>query len=90
VPRGFSLREKMIKKKEEEWVLVSAGFRERKGFLNENPRTLEQILTAEKEAAERKRLAEEKAAEEKWQADAAVEAEFQKRMQASGEEFYSK
>jgi hypothetical protein len=61
-------------KKEPEYILVPAGFRERKSFWNESPRTYEQILTAEQEAAERKRLAEEQAAAEQQ----AFEAEKQR------------
>jgi len=49
-------------KREPEFVLRPATFRERKNFFNPNPRTLEQIEAAEQAAAERKRVAEEQAA----------------------------
>jgi len=51
-------------KREESFILVPAGWRERKTFLRPNPRSWEQIQKAEAEAAERKRLADEKAAAE--------------------------
>lgn len=54
-----------MKKREEDFVLVPAGFRERKSWCNQKPRTWEEVQAAEKAAAERKRLEEEqKAAEE--------------------------
>jgi hypothetical protein len=63
-----------MKKREPEFILVPATFRERKSFWNDNPRTLEQIQAAEKESEERKRLAED----EKRKADEAFEAEKQR------------
>jgi len=69
-------------KREEEFVLVPATFRERKSFLNENPRTYEQILAAEREEAERKRLAEEQRAAEAAAEDSAFQL---KKQQAESE-----
>jgi hypothetical protein len=66
-------------KREENFILVPAGFRERKSFWNEAPRTYEQIQAAEQEAAERKRLADEKKAAEV----AAEEAAFQLKKHAA-------
>jgi hypothetical protein len=50
-----------MKKREEDFVLVPATFRERKNFWNK-PRTYEEILAAEQASAERKRFAEEEKA----------------------------
>jgi hypothetical protein len=70
-------------KREENFALVPASFRERKNWWSgKPPRTLEQIEEAERAAAERKRLIEEQRAAEV----AAEEAAFQlKRQQAEAE-----
>jgi hypothetical protein len=70
---------KVGEKMKREENLVPAGFRERKTWFNEKPRTYEQILTAEQEAAERTRLAEEQKAAQK----AAEEESFTKKKEAA-------
>ena len=45
-----------MRKREGNFVLVLAGFRERASWCNEKPRTWEEIQEAEKAAAERARL----------------------------------
>jgi hypothetical protein len=65
--------------KTENFVLVPAGFRQRQGWLNPNPRTWEEIQAAEKEAAERKRIADAKRASEV----AAEEEAFTKKKDAA-------
>jgi hypothetical protein len=72
-----------MRKREEEFVLVSAGFRERKNYWQSKPRTYEEILTAEKVAAERKKVADAKRA-----AEAAAEEEKFQREKEAVEQYY--
>jgi hypothetical protein len=74
-----------MKRRAEEWVLVPAGFRERRGWLNERPRTWEEIQEAERAAAESKRLADQQKDVETAKA-AEEEASFQlKKAQAEAQ-----